>query len=141
MKKRIVIISIALLFLTAVLSGCRNTDSVWVCKPEKGLKIILNIDENAQHATVSVRPKNFVSPTNRDYLFHDDQQFHISNDTLYRIGEHGVWDGTDTDVVFVYGISKEDGLVITSKSENSMSLYYFGSTFGNTIREYVFEKK
>lgn len=141
MKKNFNSISTAILFLIILLSGCNNVDSVWVCKPEKGLKIILNIDENAQHATVNVRPKNFVSPTNRDYLFHDDQQFLISNDTLYRIGEHGEWDGMG--VVFVNGVSKLDGFVIASRSDNSMSLSYFGSVhaYNGLITEYVFEKK
>lgn len=149
MKKRIVIILIALLSLTAVLSGCRKTDSIWVCKPEKGLKIILNIDENAQHATVSIRPENFVSPTNRDYLFHDKQQYYIANDTLYRIGKHVEYVGTDssvivdTDFTIVNGIDENTGFVITSRSDNSMSLSYFGSVhaYNGLITEYVFEKK
>ena len=69
MKKNNVIISFVGCFLTILLAGCNTADSMWECKPEKGLKIILNIDENAQHANVSVRPKNFVSPTSREYLF------------------------------------------------------------------------
>ncbi len=149
MKKNNVIISIVGCFLTILLAGCNTADSMWECKPEKGLKIILNIDENAQHANVSVRPKNFVSPTSREYLFHDDQQFYISNDTLYRIGEHGEWVGTDssvivhTDFVMVNGIDKNSGFVITSKSDNSMSLSHFGSVhaYAGLITEYVFEKK
>jgi hypothetical protein len=149
MKKNFNSISTVILFLIILLSGCNNVDSVWVCKPEKGLKIILNIDENAQHATVNVRPKNFVSPTNRDYLFHDKQQFYIANDTLYRIGKYGEWVGTDssvivhTDFTVVSGIDENSGFVITSKSDNSMSLSYFGSVhaYNGLITEYVFEKK
>jgi len=149
MKKKFSTISIAICFLTILLSGCYDADSVWVCKPEKGLKIILSIDESTQHATVSVRPKNFVSPTSRDYLFHDGQRFYISNDTLYRIGDHGEWNGTDssvivhTDIAIVNGIDKSSGFVITSKSDNSMSLSHFGITlaYAGVITEYVFEKK
>lgn len=146
MKKINIIISTLACILTILLAGCNTTDSMWVCKPEKGLKIILNIDENAQHANVSVRPKNFKT-TNVIYLFHDGQQFYISNDTLYRIGKHGEWVGTDSsvivpsDFVIVNGIDKYSGFVITSRSDNSMSLSYFGSTFGDAITEYVFEKK
>lgn len=149
MKKKINIVSIAILFLTTLLLGCNDTNSVWVCKPEKGLKIILNIDENTQHATVRVRPENFVSPTYRDYLFHDKQQFYIANDTLYRIGKYGEWVGTDssvivhTDFTIVSGIDDNTGFVITSRSDNSMSLSYLGSVhaYNGLITEYVFEKK
>ena len=145
MKKSKIILVVVMVF--AIISqSCNKDNSIWECKPEKGLKIILNIDENAQHANVSVRPKNFKT-TNVIYLFHDGQQFYISNDTLYRIGKHGEWVGTDSsvivpsDFVIVNGIDKYSGFVITSRSDNSMSLSYFGSTFGDAITEYVFEKK
>ena len=145
MKNSKIILVVVMVF--AIISqSCNKDNSIWVCKPEKGLKIILNIDENAQHANVSVRPKNFKT-TNVIYLFHDGQQFYISNDTLYRIGKHGEWVGTDSsvivpsDFVIVNGIDKYSGFFIASRSDNSMSLSYFGSTFGDAITEYVFEKK
>ena len=149
MKKNFNTISIAILFLTIVLSSCNDTISVWECKPEKGLKITLNIDENTQYATISVRPKNFASPTGHDYLFHDGQQYYISNDTLYSIGKHGEWVGTDssiivhTDFVIVNGINIYSVFVITSRFDNSMSLSHFGSVpaYAGLITEYVFEKK
>lgn len=144
MRKFREFIPIVMFLLTVLTCGCTSDKSVWVCKPEKGLKIILNIDEGAQYATVRVRPNNFVSPTSRDYLFHDGQQFYISNDTLYRIGYHTEWDGTDiTTIHTVYGVIKEDGFVITSKSDNSLSLSHFGfvPAYAYLITEYVFENK
>lgn len=146
MKKSKIILVVVMVF--AIISqSCNKDNSIWVCKPEKGLKITMNIDENGQHATIRVVPKKYVSSTH-DYLFHDGQQLHLSNDTLYNIGKHGEWVGTDsnivnpTDIVIVDGICKDNGFIITSKSENSMHLSFFGALlqYAGIVTEYDFAK-